>query len=496
MTDPAVLRPPAALSPEGLREVLDTLDEGIAILGPDGIVDYMNPSGERILNLQPGEMLGCRLLDFRWEIVDLEGAELARESLATLRAMETGEPGGPVVVGMTSNAVPELAWVEVSTRALRGTGARPPYATVTTFRQVTDRVRAEQALRESEKRYETLTQSVPVGIFHSDLEGRAVWVNDAMAGIVGLSFEESQGMGWAATLHPDDRDGVFGAFMHAAVTGEPYAREHRYLHRDGKVRWVICRAAPQLDAQGRTVGWVGSVTDVTEAKSAAVLKDRIIGHVSHELRAPLISIRGGLGFLAPHFEGAGEEARRFYHMALRNADLLERLVRDLLDIERLQAGQAGLEMAPVAVSDLLGEAVGVVLSQAEARGVVLRDAPAGTLRVTGDRDRLLQVFTNLLSNAVKFSEEGGAVWTDVAGSEGTVTIGVHDRGRGIAAEDHARIFEPFHQVGAERGARPEGAGLGLAIARAIVDQHGGRIRVESSPGQGASFFVTLPASSA
>ncbi len=456
----------------------------------------MNPAGERILNLQPGEMLGSRLMDFRWEIVDLEGNELPRESLVTLRAMETGEPAGPVVVGMTSNAVPELAWVEVTTRPLRRPGAPPPYATVTSFRQVTDRVRAEQTLRESEKRYETLAQSVPVGIFHTDARGACLWVNHAWTGITGLSHEDSLGEAWADGLHPEDRDRVFAAWKAANAASEPYRCEHRYLHADGTVKWVICRAVPQLDPQGRTVGWVGSVTDVTEAKSAAVLKDRIIGHVSHELRAPLISIRGGLGFLAPYLEGAGEEPRRFFDMAVRNTDLLERLVRDLLDIERLQAGQAGLEMGPVVVSDVLNEAVGVVLSQAEARGVALRDAPSGSLRVTGDRDRLLQVFTNLLSNAVKFSEEGGEVWTDVTEAGDAVTVGVHDRGRGIAPEDHARIFEPFHQVGVERGSRPAGAGLGLAIARAIVDQHGGRIRVESALGRGASFFVTLPASSA
>lgn len=494
MSEPAVLRPPGALTSERLRDVLDVLEEGVAVLGPDGVVDYVNPSGERILRLAPGEVLGCRLIDFRWGIVDLEGNPLPRESLPTLSAMETGEPAGPVVVGMTSNAVPELAWVEVSARPLRSPGQEGPWATVSSFRDVSARVRAEQALRESEARYHTLAESVPVGIFHAGPDGSTLWVNHAMAHIIGQSFEDSLGTGWARTLHPEDREATIEAFRQAAEAGQAYVREHRYLHADGQVRWVVCRATPLTDLHGSVSGWVGSVTDITEDKSAALAKDQLIGHVSHELRAPLVSIRGGLGFLEPHLPEASPDARRFFDMAVRNTELLERLVRDLLDIERLKAGHLELQLQPVAVSEVLTRALEVVGPQAVQLGVTLRE-PAPTPAVMhADRDRLVQVVTNLLSNAVKFSERGGEVWTDVAGAPGTVTLGVHDRGRGIAPADQERIFEPFAQVRDERADGPGGTGLGLAISRAIVDRHGGRIWVESAPGKGASFYVTLPGS--
>jgi len=494
MPDPEVVRPPEVLTPDRLREVLDVLEEGVAILGPDGVVEYVNPSGERILRLAPGEVLGCRLMDFRWEIVDLEGRPLSKEWLPTLRATRTGEPVGPIVVGMTSNAVPELEWVEVSARPLRGAGGKPPHATVTSFRQITDRVRAVQALRESEERYQALAQSVPVGVFHADPGGAAVWVNRAMADITGLSYEESLGMGWTRALHPDDRDQVSAAWVQAAETHTPFKREHRYLLPDGSVRWVVCQASEMTDERGRSLGWVGSVTDVTEAKRAALLKDQIIGHVSHELRAPLISIRGGLSFLEPHLKDAGDAPRRFLAMAVRNTELLDRLVRDLLDIERLQSGQAGLEMEPVVISEVLSEARDVVFPQATGLGVAVREPQAVPVTVSASRDRLLQVFTNLLSNAAKYSEPGGEVWTDVRTEPGYVTVGVHDRGRGIAPEDHQRVFEPFVQVRRSETGEPAGAGLGLAIARAIVLCHGGRIWVESALGSGASFFVSLPAS--
>jgi len=494
MPDPEVLRLPEAPTLGRLREVLDVLEEGVAILGPDGVVEYVNPSGERILSLAPGEILGCRLTDFRWEVVDVEGRPLPRETLPTLRALETGEPVGPMVVGFTSNAVPELAWVEVSARPLRGRGRNASHATVSSFRDITKRIRALEALRESERRYHTLAQSVPVGIFHTDREHKLTWANRAWTDITGLSLEDSLGDGWAQAVHQDDRAGIFEAWAAAVAAGQPYRREHRYVRPDGDVRWVICRAVEQLDEHGRFLGRVGSVTDITDAKAAATLKDQIIGLVSHELRAPIISIRGGLTFLEPHLADAGEEARRFFGMAVRNAELLERMVRDLLDIERLQAGRLGLDMVQVLLSDVLREVRGVVLPQAAERGVTLREPAPSAVVVTADRDRLMQVFTNLLSNAVKFSGQGDEVRMDVSMAPGTVTVGIHDRGRGIAPEEHERIFEPFAQVEGGKVPGLTGAGLGLAIARAIMDRHGGRIWVESALGEGASFYVSLPAS--
>jgi hypothetical protein len=494
MSDPAVIRPPKAPTLGRLRQVLDALEEGVAILGPDGVVEYVNRSGEQILHLAPGEVLGCRLVDFRWELVDLEGRSLPKEALPTLRTLASGEPAGPMVVGMTSNAVPEMAWIEASAWPLLSAGGKGSSGTVTSFRDVTPRVRAEQALHESDGRYRTLTQSVPVGIFHTDAKGGTVWVNASLEDISGRRSEELQGLGWLLAVHPDDRAGVSEAWARSSEAGEPYVREHRLLLPDGKVRWIISRAVGMTDAQGRSLGTVGSVTDVTGAKSAAVLKDHIIGMVSHELRSPLISIRGALTFLNPYLKDAGEEAQKLHEMAMRNAELLERLVRDLLDVERLATGQLSLDMEELALRDVLVRAREVVLPQAMERGVTVREPAPGTARVTGDEDRLVQVFTNLLSNAVKFSEPGGEVWMEAASEAATVTVGVHDRGRGIAPEDQDRIFELFAQVEGSRDASPAGAGLGLAIARAIVDRHEGRIWVESAPGRGASFFVSLPAS--
>jgi PAS domain S-box-containing protein len=348
------------------------------------------------------------------------------------------------------------------------------------------------APRASEASYQTLAQSVPVGIFRADAQDALVWVNEAWAGITGLSFEEALGDGWIRALHPQDRERVLKEWKRAAAAAEPYMMEHRFVRPDGEVRWVVCRALKLTDEQGRCVGYLGSDTDITLAKSAAVMKDQIIGLVSHELRAPLVAIRGGLTFLEPYIQGADEAGRRLYEMAVRNTELLERLVRGLLDIERLEGGQLGLNQERVAVSEALSQALEITLPLAEDHGVAVRaPEPSGAV-VSADRDRLIQVFTNLLSNAVKFSKPGGEVQMEVSADLDHVTVGVHDQGRGIPPEYHERIFERFTQVEAGDAALRDSTGLGLAISRAIVNRHGGRIWVESTPGAGASFFVGLP----
>lgn len=468
------------------------LEEGVAILGADGVVEFVNASGEGILGVPAGELLGWNVLDFRWEISDAEGRPLAREALPSLRVLATGMPHPPMVVGMTSPAVPEPKWIEVSARPLQLPDDAGVGGVVASFRDVSARRSGELALKASEERYQTLAQSVPTGVYHADGNDAVVWVNDAWTGITGLSFEESLGDGWSHALHPDDRGRVFEEWAKAKAAREPYVLEHRYVRPDGEVRWVICRAVGQFDTQGQCVGFIGSLTDITLAKSAALMKDQIIGLVSHELKTPLVAIRGGLTFLEPYIQGADEDARRLYRMAMRNAELLERLVRDLLDIERLEAGQLSLNLETVSVSEVLSQAREITLPMAEERRVVVRATEPIGACVSADRDRALQVFTNLLSNAVKFSKPGGEVRMEVWADAGYVTICVHDQGRGIPAEYHERIFERFPQVEPGDAAERDSTGLGLAISRAIVNRHGGRIWVESAPGAGASFFVTLP----
>ena len=352
---------------------------------------------------------------------------------------------------------------------------------------------AEHALRSSEQRFETLTSMVPVGIYQTDVNGQCIYANDAWCEIAGITLQEASGDGWATALHPDDRERVLKEWEAVAKSGGEFRSEYRYKHRDGEVRWVIGAAIPHESVNGNPAGFLGSVTDVTEQKAAAMMKDQLIGLVSHELRAPLVAIGGALGHLEPQTADLDEQGKRLYQMAVRNTRFLERLVTEMLDVERMEGGVARLDRKSISAVDLMTEAAELVTTvQAEAGvdiEVLGRDSP---LRVDADHDRLLQVLTNLLSNAVKASGPGMRVTVEAEMDQHEVVFAVRDQGRGVPEDVTEQIFERFVRV--ERGDETDhrGVGLGLAIARAIVTRHGGRIWVESTVGQGSAFYFTVP----
>jgi signal transduction histidine kinase len=222
------------------------------------------------------------------------------------------------------------------------------------------------------------------------------------------------------------------------------------------------------------------------------LKDEFLAVVGHELRTPLTSIRGSLGLLAGGVLGElPEEAANMVAVAVLNTERLGRLVNDILDIERMAAGSLTLELAAVNAVELVVQSIQVVQATADAAGVALRSDTAG-LTVLADADRIVQVLVNLLGNAVKFSPCGGVVTLSVRCCDEGALFSVRDNGRGIPADRLEAIFERFRQVDASDAREKGGTGLGLPIARGIVQQHNGRMWAESRAGEGSTFHFTLP----
>jgi signal transduction histidine kinase len=220
-------------------------------------------------------------------------------------------------------------------------------------------------------------------------------------------------------------------------------------------------------------------------------KDELLSVVGHELRSPLTSIRGSLGLLAGGVLGElPDDAANMVDVAVLNTDRLVRLVNDILDIERMAAGRLQLEPTPVSVEELVRQAIQALQVSADAAGVIVR-SEVEPVTVFADADRIVQALVNLLGNAIKFSNRGAVVAVTVVRAQNAALFSVRDTGRGIPADRLESIFERYRQIDASDAREKGGAGLGLPIARAIVEQHGGRMWAESDEAKGSTFRFTV-----
>lgn len=235
--------------------------------------------------------------------------------------------------------------------------------------------------------------------------------------------------------------------------------------------------------------------DISQRKEVEASRAAFVATVSHELRAPLTSVKGALKLIVSGATGpVAEKPSTMLGLALRNVDRLIVLINDLLDLEKLDANHGALRHDPVNLPELIRDAVASNACYGQENGItfrIARDMPA-TLRVTGDRDRLMQVLTNLMSNAAKFSHQGGAVDLGLHDAGESARIIVTDHGIGIPAEAQERLFERFVQAETPEHKARHGTGLGLSIVKTIVERHGGQVSFESAPGQGTTFFIDLP----
>jgi len=261
---------------------------------------------------------------------------------------------------------------------------------------------------------------------------------------------------------------------------------------------------PVRDALGVQAGFLLAVNDVTREQEVDRLKSEFVSVVSHELRTPLTSILGYTELLlARDFEP--NERREFIQTVHKEADHLSSLVEDLLNVSRLDAGKIKLERWVMALPKLVRDLVAQLNAELDSgRHRLLLDVPENLPPIYADRDRVRQILSNLLSNAIKYSPEGGEVVLQAAilhrpppsapplPAEPALLISIRDQGIGIPLHELTRIFERFYRVDNSNTRRIGGTGLGLAITRALVELHGGRVWVESTLGEGSTFYVTLP----
>ena len=385
--------------------------------------------------------------------------------------------------------------------------------TVGSVTDISERKRAEIALRESEERYRYLSNAIPQLVWICNIKGEYDHVNQRWCEFTGQPMAEAMGVGWTKVIHPDDIHIAIQAWMNALHTGEPYEQEMRYRRFDGSYCWHLARGVPIKNDQGQIVKWFGTSTDIdhrkqleaerdkllqleqlarSAAEKANQTKDEFVAMVSHDLRSPLNAILGWAKLLRTRELDANTVTNALETIE-RNAQSQAKLLEDLLNMSRILRGQLQLEVRPVNLVNIVKASVETAYPSANAQGIHLESIIDESIPpIIGDTNRLLQVLGNLLSNAIKFTPSGGRVEVRLRKSDDSeILIQVSDTGRGIKPEFMPHVFERYRQ--ADCTAKHSGLGLGLAIARHLVQLHGGTIQAHSQgEGLGATFTIKLP----
>lgn len=341
--------------------------------------------------------------------------------------------------------------------------------------------------------YRQLVERASDIIYETDADGFFTYANPVASEVVGHPIEHLLTLRFTELIRADVRQAAQHFYVQQArqrLATTYY--EFPLVRPDGREVWLGQNV--QLLTNGREItGFQAVARDMTKLRELDRFKDELIAIVSHELRTPLTAIRGALGLLQSGRVPAGQ-SDRLLTVAIENADRMKRLLEDFLDLDRARIGLE-LDLAAVDAESLVSSAVETVKPAADAASItVITQVQAGQLKA--DRARLGQALISVLSNAIKFSAAGTTVTVDVRQDEQETRIAVTDQGRGVPVERMESIFEPFRQVDQTDQRDRGGAGVGLAIAKAIVQAHRGSIEVSSELGRGTTFTIRLPSSAA
>jgi PAS domain S-box-containing protein len=352
-----------------------------------------------------------------------------------------------------------------------------------------------ETLQVSEWRWRTLFDNVQMSVIGIGLLGQIEYMNSHFLNITGHDPLAIVGRDAVQVLfRPQDEVQIRRDFRELIAKGLSYTYECIILTTAGVELSTTWYSTIMRNPAGQIMGIMSIGEDITQRLALEKAKNEFISVVSHELRTPLTGIRGSLGLLAAGiYDNKPEKSRRMIQVASEQTDRLVRLVNDILDLERLDAGQTPLWMEACVVGDLISQSVDTMRSQADQSQITMAVVPDPHLQVWAAPDAIIQTLTNLLSNAIKFSLPGGVVRVMAELVDRQVVFSIQDQGRGIPADKLEAIFGRFQQVDSSDARQKGGTGLGLAICRQIIQQHHGRLWVKSEIDRGSTFHFTLPA---
>lgn len=401
-------------------------------------------------------------------------------------------------------------------------------------------------VKKSEALFRSLASNAQVAIFSTDKEGMVNYVNDEWMKYSGMSFDEAMGSGWGDAIHPDDKERVIQEWQQAVVFQSDFNTELKFLDKNGNTTWLTVKGTKLVDAENNMYGYIGTASDITErihsekellsyknnleklvglrteelndskeallnlledinlqsrelekekvkAQSADLMKSAFLATMSHELRTPMNSIIGFTGILLKELAGPlNSEQKKQLSMVKDSGSHLLKLINDVLDISKIEAGKLRVSFYPFNYLATLEKTIDFLMPQASKKGLELHTEISNLdITVISDERRIEQILLNILSNAIKFSEKGD-VRIKVSVKDDVLVTQIIDQGIGIDLKDINKLFMPFMQLKGGLNRKHEGTGLGLAISKNLIEKLGGTIQVESELGKGSNFIIRLP----
>ncbi len=476
------------------RSILDSSTDGIKVLDLEGRLLSMNTSGREHLEMSDVSAYLMRdWLDF-WQ------GDMHTTASQAVQAALAGETS--YFEGFRTTALGSPKWWEVIVSPVCDSKGAVQRILVVS-RDITER-------RQKDAEFRQLADAMPQIVWIAKPDGMIEYFNSQWYQYTGLDNAQSDGsLPWSSAFLPEDLVRVEERWGHAVRSGEDYEMEYRIRRQDGELRWFLARALPVRDARGTITRWFGTCTDIhdkmtsehklrqamEQAEAASMAKTEFLANMSHEIRTPMNAVVG-LSTILSNSPGLTEKQREFVSTLQVSAEQLLQLINDLLDLSRIESHGMHLESIPFDLNRIVHEVVNINSVSGREKHIAITARGHCAQQLIGDPLRIKQVVMNLVGNAVKFTEEGSVsvnvfCATRVGSRMVDLMIAVEDTGIGIPASKVEDIFGKFSQAESSTSRRFGGSGLGLSIAKTLVELMGGQITVNSKPGKGSCFTVTL-----
>lgn len=498
-------------SEQKYRRLFETMSQGVVYQNAKGEIFSANTAAERILGLSLDQMKGRTSIDPEWKSVDKNNNVLPGNEHPAMLALKSGKKVENFIQGIFNPRLNDYVWINVSATPLYRENEARPYQVYSTFLDITNERKAELALQESQRQFSTMIDNLN-GVVYRCLNDRywtMEYMSDAIREITGYpagDFIGNAKRAYVTVIAAEDRKRIRSEINTAVKAKRRFTVEYRIRTSDGETRWVWERGKA-VSRKNNTTILEGFIVDISERKAEELellqakqkaeesdrLKSAFLANMSHEIRTPMNSIMGFLNLLQKP-ELSDDKKDNYIDIVKKSSVRLLNTINDIIEIAKIESGHVDIHPENIRVSSLFDYFYNFFKPETDHKKLQLRlnntvEKDRDLIRT--DRNKLESILNNFMSNALKFTDKG-FIELGCSIKNDHITFYVADSGTGIHPEKAEAIFDRFVQADMEISRSYEGSGLGLSIARAYAKMLGGEIHVESMPGRGSTFYISLP----